>query len=174
MSSRPRRVLSVWGSVRRRDTPASDASRRAHHLRSRQLSMTKVLSFGSESEPVLVFTPCDICGSDIFPRCTTREMGSRCLTHAIGPERGSVTTATKLQGGPGATKVGAETLAASRDKCGVTRPTPGHCPRCGGAGSISKPRGVLFVGGLAITKTRTVTCPKCRGRGLEARSRTEQ
>ncbi len=28
--------------------------------------------------------PCDICGADIFPRVTTREMGARCLTHAVG------------------------------------------------------------------------------------------
>lgn len=29
-------------------------------------------------------TPCDVCKSDIFPRVVTREMGARCLDHAVG------------------------------------------------------------------------------------------
>lgn len=29
-------------------------------------------------------TACDVCGNDIFPRVSTREMGARCVTHATG------------------------------------------------------------------------------------------
>ncbi len=29
-------------------------------------------------------TTCDVCKRDIFPRAVTREMGARCLEHAVG------------------------------------------------------------------------------------------
>lgn len=29
-------------------------------------------------------TACDVCKRDIFPRATTREMGARCVEHAVG------------------------------------------------------------------------------------------
>ena len=32
---------------------------------------------------------CDVCGRDIFPRVSTREMGARCLTHAVGTVAGA-------------------------------------------------------------------------------------
>jgi RNA polymerase-binding transcription factor DksA len=30
---------------------------------------------------------CETCGEPIFPRVVTREMGARCLEHAVGPRR---------------------------------------------------------------------------------------
>jgi len=30
-------------------------------------------------------TTCDVCKQNIFPRVRTREMGARCLEHAVGP-----------------------------------------------------------------------------------------
>jgi len=29
-------------------------------------------------------TTCDVCKRDIFPRVATREMGARCVEHAVG------------------------------------------------------------------------------------------
>jgi hypothetical protein len=30
---------------------------------------------------------CEVCAEPIFPRVVTREMGARCLEHAVGPRR---------------------------------------------------------------------------------------